>query len=126
LHGIIHTIIIKIKRMPKCQHKNDKKVAVIGAGPAGLSATYYLLKMGYSVKIYENLPVLGGMVAVGIPSFRQPRDLLREEIDDIVKMGAEVVNNVKIGKILNLATSLSLLTLRLLLLVHLNQGIWVL
>ena len=92
------------KKTKECQNvtvKNNKKVAVIGAGPAGLSATYYLLKLGYSVTIYESLPVLGGMVAVGIPSFRQPRDLLKEEIDDIVNMGAEVVNNVKIGKDVN-------------------------
>ncbi|MDY6821146.1 MAG: FAD-dependent oxidoreductase [Deferribacterota bacterium] len=71
------------------ENKN-KRVAIIGAGPAGLSAAYYLLKMGYSVKIYEMLPLLGGMTAVGIPAFRQPRDLLKKEIDDIVRMGAEI------------------------------------
>ena len=88
----------KLKEANSINSKKNKTVAVIGGGPAGLSATYYLLKMGYNVKIYEWLPVLGGMVAVGIPSFRQPRDLLKEEIEDIISMGAEVLHNVKVGR----------------------------
>jgi len=88
----------KLKEANSINSKKNKTVAIIGGGPAGLSATYYLLKKGYNVKIYEWLPVLGGMVAVGIPSFRQPRDLLKEEIDDIINMGAEVLHNVKVGR----------------------------
>ena len=91
----------KIKEPVGRNSKKDSTIAVIGGGPAGLSATYYLLKMGYNVKIYEWLPVLGGMVAVGIPSFRQPRDLLKEEVEDIVSMGAEVIYNTKIGRDIN-------------------------
>ena len=53
--------------------KKSKKVAVVGAGPAGLAAAYYLALQGYPVTIYEALPLGGGMVAVGIPPYRQPR-----------------------------------------------------
>src|SRR4030043_103875 len=60
------------------------KVAIIGAGPAGLSCAHQLSRMGYQVTIFEALPVAGGMMKVGIPSYRLPRDVLQREIDEIV------------------------------------------
>jgi len=61
------------------------KVAIIGAGPAGLSCSHQLSRMGYHVTIFEALPVAGGMMRVGIPSYRLPRDVLQREIDEIIK-----------------------------------------
>jgi len=73
-------------------------VAVIGAGPAGLTNAYYLAQLGHSVKIYEMLPEPGGMVAVGIPPYRQPRDLLRREVEIIQSLGVEIQYNTKLGR----------------------------
>jgi heterodisulfide reductase subunit A-like polyferredoxin len=60
--------------------KREEKIAVIGSGPAGLTAAAYLPKRGYAVTIFEKLPVVGGMMAVGIPEYRLPRDILAAEI----------------------------------------------
>ncbi len=68
----------------------EEKIAIIGSGPAGLTAGYYLCKKGYSVTIFESLPVAGGMMAVGIPDFRLPRNLLNLEIDQIRQAGVEI------------------------------------
>ena len=73
------------------------KVAVIGAGPAGLTAGYDLAHKGYPVKIFEQLPVPGGMLAVGIPEYRLPRDILNEEIDAIRRLGVKIQLGVSIG-----------------------------
>jgi NADH-quinone oxidoreductase subunit F len=78
--------------------KNGKKVAVIGAGPAGLSAAYYLAIEGYQVVVFEALPVAGGMLAVGIPRYRLPKDILDYEIDIIRKAGVEIRTGKKVGK----------------------------
>ncbi|GFO61653.1 NADPH-Fe(3+) oxidoreductase subunit beta [Geomonas silvestris] len=80
----------------------EKKVAVVGAGPAGLAAAYYLALEGYPVTIYEALPIGGGMVAVGIPPYRQPRNLLQRDIDIIQALGVEIVYNTKVGKDISL------------------------
>jgi len=64
-----------------------EKIAIIGSGPAGLTAAYYLAQKGYSVKIFEKLPVLGGMLAAGIPKYRLPRGVLEKEIDYIKREG---------------------------------------
>jgi NADPH-dependent glutamate synthase beta subunit-like oxidoreductase len=77
--------------------KRDEKIAVIGSGPAGLTAAYYLLKQGYSVTIFEKLPEPGGMMRVGIPEYRLPRDILADEIGVIQKMGAEIKCGVAFG-----------------------------
>ena len=68
----------------------DKKVAVIGSGPAGLTAAFYLAKQGHAVTVFEALPVAGGMMRVGIPAYRLPRDVLDNEIGDIQKAGVEI------------------------------------
>ncbi|NLA26929.1 MAG: FAD-dependent oxidoreductase [Firmicutes bacterium] len=75
-----------------------KKVAVIGAGPAGLNAAYQLARKGYRVTIYEALPVAGGMLAVGIPSYRLPRDILNGEINLVKSLGVEIKLNTRVGK----------------------------
>ena len=83
--------------------KKGKKVAVVGAGPAGLAAAYYLALEGYPVTIYEALPLGGGMVAVGIPPYRQPRHLLQRDIDIISALGVEIIYNTRVGKDVSLA-----------------------
>jgi NADH-quinone oxidoreductase subunit F len=70
--------------------KKKERVLVIGSGPAGLAAANDLSLLGYEVKIFEALPVLGGMLAVGIPEFRLPRDILQMEIDGIRALGVEM------------------------------------
>ncbi len=77
--------------------KRDEKIAVIGSGPAGLTAAYYLLQQGYGVTIFEKLPEPGGMMRVGIPEYRLPRDILAGEIHVIQQMGAEIQCNVAFG-----------------------------
>ena len=67
-----------------------RRVAVIGSGPAGLTAAYFLGRMGCQVTIFEALPVPGGMMRVGIPAYRLPRDVLNREIDEILKLGVEL------------------------------------
>ncbi|MCW3141644.1 MAG: NAD(P)-binding protein [Methanophagales archaeon] len=68
--------------------EKEEKIAIIGSGPAGLTAAYYLAKRGYSVRMIEKLPVLGGMLAAGIPEYRLPRGVLKKEIDYIKREGA--------------------------------------
>ena len=70
--------------------QNGKQVAIVGAGPAGLSAAHFLAGMGYRVTVLESLPVAGGMMRVGIPAYRLPRDVLQREIDEIVKLGVDL------------------------------------
>ncbi|MCJ7808780.1 MAG: NADH-quinone oxidoreductase subunit NuoF [Desulfobulbaceae bacterium] len=76
----------------------DDKVAVVGAGPAGLTVAYDLVQKGYPVSIFEELPVGGGMLHVGIPEYRLPRDVLNDEIDAIKRMGVEIQYNVRVGR----------------------------
>ncbi len=79
----------------KAPAKADK-VAVVGAGPAGLSAAYFLALKGYPVTIFEALPVAGGMMTVGIPEYRLPRKTLQGEIDAILKLGVELKLNAPV------------------------------
>ena len=66
------------------------RIAVVGSGPAGLSCAHHLVRMGYGVTVYESLPVAGGMMRVGIPAYRLPREVLQREIDAIVAEGVEI------------------------------------
>lgn len=95
----------KIEPPMQPKPRKSKTVAVVGAGPAGLAAAYYLALEGYPVTIYEALPegFGGGMVAVGIPPYRQPRHLLQRDIDIISAMGVEIIYNTRIGKDISLA-----------------------
>lgn len=78
--------------------KQDVKVAVIGSGPAGLTCAYYLAKKGYQVTIFEALPVAGGMLAVGIPEYRLPKNILQREIEAIQSLGIEIKTNCAVGR----------------------------
>ncbi|MBN2569782.1 MAG: FAD-dependent oxidoreductase [Deltaproteobacteria bacterium] len=75
-----------------------EKIAVVGAGPAGLTAARDLAIRGYEVTIFEELPEPGGMTRYGIPSYRLPRDILSGEVDDIRKLGVDIVCNTRIGR----------------------------
>ncbi|MEK6655609.1 MAG: NADH-quinone oxidoreductase subunit NuoF [Thermodesulfobacteriota bacterium] len=88
-----------LKGAPPPHKKYDENVAVIGSGPAGLTAGYYLAQKGYGVTIFEKLPVLGGMLAVGIPDYRLPKHLLQMEIDFIAKAGVNIETNSPIENI---------------------------
>ena len=84
--------------MPKTAPDTNHKVAIVGGGPAGLSAAYFLRQMGHEVHIYEALPELGGMVRYGIPRFRLPWDKLDGEISSIIDLGVHVHLNQRLGK----------------------------
>ncbi len=75
-----------------------KKVAVVGGGPAGLTAAYYIRQAGHAVTIFESEEKLGGMLRYGIPEYRLPKKLLDREIDQIIKIGIEVKCNARLGK----------------------------
>jgi len=75
-----------------------EKVAIIGAGPAGLTAGYFLARKGYPVRIFEALPVPGGMLAVTIPGHRLPKDVLNEDINFIIESGVTIKTHTALGK----------------------------
>jgi formate dehydrogenase beta subunit len=77
----------------------DKKAAIIGSGPAGLTAAYYLSNQGHAVTVFESLPLAGGMMRFGIPEYRLPRNVLDSEIRDIENMGVEIKANTHIESI---------------------------
>lgn len=82
---------------PPCAPSTGKSIAIVGGGPAGLTAAYYLQLMGHQTTVYEMLPKLGGMLRYGIPNYRLPKDRLDEDIDAILETGVKVVYGKKIG-----------------------------
>ena len=78
------------KKQARALPTTGKNIAVVGAGPAGLTCAYYLAKLGHKVTVFEALPEPGGMMRVGIPEYRLPRDVLRSEIQEIEKTGVEI------------------------------------
>ncbi len=83
--------------------KNGIKIAVVGAGPAGLSCAHDLALLGYEVTVFESQPVAGGMLRLGIPEYRLPRELIRLEINAILSLGVELKLNTAIGKDFSIA-----------------------
>ena len=82
----------------KLKNYSDKKVAVIGSGPAGLSCAYYLALYGYDITVFEKEEKLGGMLTLGIPSFRLEKDVVEAEIDILREMGVKFKTGYEIGK----------------------------
>lgn len=75
-----------------------EKVAIIGSGPAGLTCAHDLIQKGYAITVFESLPVAGGMLTMGIPDYRLPREEVEAEIDDIRTMGVDIRTNTVVGK----------------------------
>ena len=84
--------------IPEIEPDTNKTVAIIGGGPAGLTAAYFLRKQGHNVTIFEQMPKMGGMLRYGIPEYRLPKAVLDKEIKLIEDMGVTLNNNVNIGK----------------------------
>ncbi len=83
--------------LPKPKKETGKKVAIIGGGPAGLSAAYHLRRRGHGVTIFDEQEKLGGMMRYGIPEYRTPRDMLDAEINRIIELGVEVKSKTRVG-----------------------------
>ena len=85
--------------LPDCDPATGKKVAIIGAGPMGLSAAYFLKQKGHDVTIYEQMPYGGGMLRYGIPQYRLPKEeVLDKEVQTIIKLGVDIKFNTKVGR----------------------------
>lgn len=84
--------------LPKIKNNYDKKIAVVGSGPAGLSCAFYLAIDGYKVTVFEKERVLGGMLTLGIPSFRLEKEVINAEIDVLRELGVEFKTQVEVGK----------------------------
>ncbi|MEG2917464.1 MAG: FAD-dependent oxidoreductase [Clostridium sp.] len=87
-----------IRYVPKLRHEYGKKIAIIGAGPSGLSCAFYLALDGYKVTVFEKQKVLGGMLTLGIPSYRLEKDVINAEIDILRELGVEFKTSVEVGK----------------------------
>ncbi len=83
---------------PEKPQSNGKKVAVIGSGPSGLTCAGDLAKLGYEVTVYEAFHLSGGVLVYGIPEFRLPKKIVEKEVDNLKKLGVNVITNVVIGK----------------------------
>ena len=90
-HGHLPPVPPPAKRRPE-------RVAIVGGGPAGMSAAWYLARLGYPVTVFEAMPVPGGMMAIGIPEYRLPREVLQEEIARIVGLGVELRLDTAMGR----------------------------
>ncbi|MFW9941136.1 MAG: FAD-dependent oxidoreductase [Candidatus Thorarchaeota archaeon] len=95
LKGFV-TDIVSEDPPKRIEQTQSEKVAIIGSGPAGLAAAYDLIRLGYGVTIFEALSIAGGMLAVGIPEHRLPRDILNRDIDYIKALGVEIKTNTAI------------------------------
>ncbi len=93
---------VKTELPIKKEEIKEERVAIVGSGPAGLTCAAFLAQKGYSVTIFEALPVAGGMLYTGIPSYRLPRDILGDEIKAIQSLGVEIKTNSPVGSNLTL------------------------
>jgi formate dehydrogenase major subunit len=89
--------------VPEIAPSTGKRVAIIGGGPGGLTAAYYLAKEGHKIAIYEAMPELGGMLRYGIPQYRLPKEVLNKEIAIIEKMGVKMLTGIRVGKDVDLS-----------------------
>ena len=85
------------KFVPDIKPTTGKKIAVIGAGPGGLSAAFFLQKEGHQVDVFEAAPYAGGWLRYGIPEYRLPNDILQKEVDNITELGANIFYNKSFG-----------------------------
>lgn len=88
----------KAVRKPLQKKKTGKKVAIIGSGPTGMTCAYFLTQMGHAVTVLEALPVLGGIPKVGIPEYRLPKEILDNEIQQIIDLGIDIKTNTRVGQ----------------------------
>lgn len=96
----LHT---QYRYIPKKKHEYGKKIAVIGAGPAGLSCAYFLAVDGYQVTVFEKQKELGGMLTLGIPSFRLEKEVVNAEIDVLKELGIVFKTGIEVGKDVSLS-----------------------
>jgi NADH-quinone oxidoreductase subunit F len=87
----------QLELAPRARERRPQNVAIVGSGPAGLTCAHYLALAGYGVTIFESQPVAGGMLAVGIPEYRLPREVLDHDIRMIEKLGVEIRTNTNVG-----------------------------
>ncbi len=87
---------------PVVPESNGHKVAIIGAGPSGLTAAGDLAKLGYKVTVYEALHVAGGVLSYGIPEFRLPKDIVNKEVQNLIDIGVDIETNMVMGKVLTI------------------------
>lgn len=87
---------------PRMPEKNGHKVAIVGAGPAGLACAGDLAKMGYEVTVFEALHMAGGVLVYGIPQFRLPKEIVKKEIENLKAIGVTISTNMVIGKVLSI------------------------
>ena len=99
IERLIGDYSLKSGRSESASEPLKGNVAVIGSGPAGLTASYYLAKFGHSVTIFEELPVVGGMMRVGIPDYRLPPEILDTEVERIKSIGVDIKTNAKVESI---------------------------
>ena len=90
--------------LPEKNAPTDKKIAIIGGGPAGLTAAYRLAISGHEVTVYDMMEKMGGMLRYGIPQYRLPKEVLDKEIAIIEKLGVKMINGVKLGKDFTIAS----------------------
>ncbi len=88
----------RLPAIPLPPLKRTERVAIVGGGPAGMAAAYYLARLGYPVTVFEAMPVPGGMMAIGIPEYRLPREILRDEIDRILRLGVDLRLDAAMGR----------------------------
>ncbi len=98
MDAVPHERIKEIAASKKSATKTGKKIAIIGAGPAGLTAAFDLIKQGHEVQVFEALAKAGGMTRYGIPYYRLPDDMLEQDVDVILSMGVKIQYNTRIGK----------------------------
>jgi formate dehydrogenase (NADP+) beta subunit len=89
-------IVSQLRTLRRDETKD--RVAIIGAGPAGLTAAFELTRLGYSVTIFEASPVAGGMLSLGIPEYRLPRYIIQAQVDEILSQGVELRTNSRLGR----------------------------